>query len=301
MTAWDHLKKSFSLKEIITLIVSLACGLIIGQIGRHGSAISVVCVLAVLALFCLILITHRMFNLETFANNVEGAVGSLDKSLNDAAVNMNNLFRVEADRITKSIQKLEDTYTIQVTYIDRENKESEISLFEAIKVYVDLAQKSIIIVNSYLVEHSSAYGRESQMARDGYYKALIRKAESGVEYKRIVQVKPDNSTLVDMTNHNEDHIRHFEEMLNCAEARPNISLKKAPPRRLSTFMLVDEKYLIWQINELRISNKQENIRLHGAFLIEDPQKKIISHFLKYYQALDAKSDTMTRYDIRNLS
>jgi len=290
MTAWESLKRSVTTKEIVTTIVSLSCGLVLGQIGRYGPVAAVICVLAVLALLCLILITHRMFNLETFANNVDASVGNLEQA-----------FRDEADKVTKSIEGLESTFTIQVNYIDRENKESEISLFEAIKDYVDRAHESIFVVNSYLVEHSSAYDKESQKARDGYYRALIRKAESGViEYRRIVQVKPDNSTLVDMANHNADHIRHFEEMLNHAEVLSNISLKKAPPRRLSTFMLIDEKYLIWQINELRISNRKESIRLHGAFLIEDPQKKIIGHFLKYYQALDAKSDSMSKDDIRKI-
>jgi len=152
-------------------------------------------------------------------------------------------------------------------------------------------------VNSYLVEHSGTFENGSQEARDRYYAALLERTDSGVEYNRILQVKADNSTLRELL-HNEDHIKHFTAMIERKNSKKSkTSLKRAPAIRLSTFILIDAVYLIWQINEVLTDENKEYIRLHGAFVIYDPQQKITTHFLNYYKFLDKLSDSMGKKDL----
>jgi hypothetical protein len=248
--------------------------------------ILIVLVFVALIALCLISVTVYIRNLEELANKtVTGQAETISASIK----------KVEA-----SIGELDRKVAIEIKYMDRDN--SEMAMYQEFKNLVMKAQRSIFVVNSYLVEHSAKFdtNKETEKARDEYYDALLRKAQGGIKYKRIVQFKRDGSTFREMAL-NKDHDNHFRLMLKLMGQKPqdiDIELKKAEARRLSTFLLIDDQHLIWQINEVLMDDdNNEDLRLHGAFIINDPQKKITNHFQKYYDSLYKESVPMSLKDL----
>ena len=79
-------------------------------------------------------------------------------------------------------------------------------------------------------------------------------------------------------------LSHYHEMLDLkysgAVPEKSIYLLKTRALRMTTFLIVDERYLIWEIDEVLHDQQQSFVssRMHGAFIIEDPRKEIIQYF-----------------------
>jgi len=271
MRVWQKLKQFFTLKESVSLIAGVMVGYVAKQV-PPGYGGWTVLVAVVFATICLFLIASKLLDIKS---SVEAALSETKQ------------------RITDVDRKV----SIEVHYMDRETSESEVAMYREFKRLIMEAHTSILVVNSFLVEDSESFDPNAQKARDEYYKALLDKADHDVEYRRILQVKSDESTLKEL-HHNEDHIKHFEEIIKRIDTHPKIALKRAPAKRLSTFLLIDGEHLIWQINEVVMKKERQYMRLHGAFVITDPQRKITTHFLEYYSRLDQRSSCLNMEDLK---
>jgi hypothetical protein len=61
---------------------------------------------------------------------------------------------------------------------------------------------------------------------------------------------------------------------------------KAPANRLTTFVLIDNEHLIWQINKVTFDGSgKEVLSLQGAFIIYDPHRQITGQFVEYFENL----------------
>lgn len=295
MTTLQKIRKFFTLKETSTLIVSLIGGYLLNEIGKQDLSVRAICILVILALLCLVVIAGEILNLNKFADSVDDSVKGFE-----------NKIESEVKKVVNSIKELERKFTIEINYVERVTAEDEAAMYQEFKKLIMNADESILVVNSFLVEHivpiAGVDERDVEVARkarDEYYEALLKKAEGGkVEYKRVVQVKDDDSTLSELQRYNQVQIKHFLKMMDYMKRLPNVALKRAPAQRLSTFVLIDYKYLIWQINEIVIQPKREDIRLHGAFIIDDPNRQITPHFYRFYKILDGQSSSMSPEDLR---
>ncbi len=199
------------------------------------------------------------------------------------------------EKITGAIDEIRSRVGVKITYVERGTEESKhMDVYKKVNDIINSAAECILVVNSYLVEGDLQKSEETD-ARDDYYKILIDKSRKGIDYRRILQVKPDDSTLKDLID-DKDHLRHYWEMSEeIKKGNRHITLKRADARRLTTFVIVDKKHLIWQINEVKFEKKEEKFKevllLHGVFIIHDPQNEIIAHFLDYFNYLDWKSTT----------
>ena len=283
-------------------------------------------------LLCLALITFILTWLSTAIDKHNRDWISHSKDISDRTKDLldsNETIRAKIrnifeDATPQRISKIEETMneicnrvSVRIDYVERDAQDSKsMEVYRRVNEVVGSARESILVVNSYLVECDLPKRKQEQNAveqvlssindeqqreqrtdaRDEYYNLLIEKSKFGVNYKRVLQGKPDNTTLPDLVN-DVDHLRHYSNMIKeIKSGNRHITLKIAPARRLTTYVIVDKEHLIWQINEVVFTKQdelwKEELRLHGIFIIHDPQKEIISHFLDYFDLLEWDSETV---------
>ncbi len=175
---------------------------------------------------------------------------------------------------------------IKILYLDKDNVGRE-KLFSSAREIVERAQKDIVILNSFMFETSEdaidpndpknevERKKREIRERDRYYEALIEKATEGITYERILQFR-EGETVADLAK-DDGYKKHFLRVFEAKKKEPDlkISLIKTRAKRFTTFVLVDDENLIWQINELTPSG---NMQMQGVFIIHDPRREITQHF-----------------------
>ena len=200
---------------------------------------------------------------------------------------------------------LKNRVGIKITYIDKKSQ----NLFEKTKKAIESAYESILILNSPQDQIFSGIGignmtsdhvAENDRNEQEYFQALVASAlHKGVSYIRIMQL-PDGKKYSEVYNNEDKNLsKHINDILALKQNDKNISigLLKAPMKSLTTFVLIDEKKLIWSIDE--IDNKGLH-RMRGIFLIEDPRREITQHFrLLFDNVFNNNLGTLTFSDIDN--
>lgn len=92
-----------------------------------------------------------------------------------------------------------------------------------------------------------------------------------------------------VSNADEVALKHFHEILNLKETKNILSNKilflKTKTTRTASFMIVDSRYLIWEITEVLHAETMSR-RVHGAFFIDDPRGEIIQHFESFLEDIE---------------
>ena len=205
---------------------------------------------------------------------------SLARSIHESR----NEFRSGIEEVQKEVQ---DRVGITVTYYD--NPEA---VFQKAKEVVLAAKRKILVLNSFITEEDEP-GDHSE--RDAYYAALMRLATKGVEYHRITQFSEKQILRIEARQPVEElkrsigYSNHFRTILATQSQHPqlraNLSLHWVPAQRLTTFVLVDDVNLIWQVNKLPDPGQTERMRMQGAFIIYDPKRVITQHFDQFFREL----------------
>ncbi len=180
---------------------------------------------------------------------------------------------------------LRERVGIKVTYLD-ESRYGRKYLFEQATKTVETATKSISIVNSFMVESGNRNDDKVTIkVHEKYYKTLLERATKGnVTYKRIVQLGPKES-IVNLMSDDEEYVKHFRDIIDTKpQNSEKIGLVSAPARRPTTFVLVDDKYLIWQANQVFQDENGTKMRMQGYFLFEDPQGQITQPFRAFFES-----------------
>lgn len=188
--------------------------------------------------------------------------------------------------LAKSTDEIRQNVGLRIVYFDRE-RHGRAALFKEARRVVERAQQSIFILNSVITEvGEEREDTEEIQERDRYYDALINRAQNGITYERVIQLKPSQSVAEAIKD--VGYIKHFHKMLDVKEAAPQlaIGLMKAPAKRLSTFVLVDDEILVWQINEVTPTG---NAKMYGIFVIYDPRHEITQHFKAFAESAKRES------------
>jgi hypothetical protein len=157
-------------------------------------------------------------------------------------------------------------------------------IFRACQRIVDKARRDIFALNAYSEERPDALEDEKDKARLAYLAALMRKSRR-VRYTRVIQVNDVGEIAMHHT-----YLEHFRDMVAERQARraeklPAISLLRARPRYPSTFLIVDNEYLILQLNELDPrdddpqKHRKERMRMRGVMIVHDPQGQFVPNFV----------------------
>jgi ABC-type multidrug transport system fused ATPase/permease subunit len=188
--------------------------------------------------------------------------------------------------LVRNTDVLRDRVGIKVTYLD-ESRFSRKYLYQQATDTVKKATKSISVVNSFIAESGTeSDDAETKKMRETYYRALLECAKTGkVKYKRIVQLG-DNDSVGNLMSDDTAYAKHFCEILDAKKQNPqlDVGLISVPARRPITFVLVDDDYLIWQINQVFQENNRTKMRMQGYFLFEDPRHQITESFRAFFES-----------------
>jgi hypothetical protein len=192
----------------------------------------------------------------------------------------------------------------RLTYYDVYGKHGRKLVFEEAQKIVRGAEKAILALNWSAEEHAEP-GQEAN-ARDDYFEELLAKCEH-VSYRRVLQAdaywqRTNAPTIGDTFDRG--YVEHFRAMLDAKqrhiqEGQSEIDLVVVPPSVPSTFIIVDDKFLVWQLIERRDEDGMPSSqwRVRGAVVVHDPQGDFISHFKKTFERVQQQHRPVTRNDL----
>jgi hypothetical protein len=157
-------------------------------------------------------------------------------------------------------------------------------LFEEAKKIIAGARREILILNWSAEE---AFEEDVRRSRDNYYEHLVE-CSSRLKYSRVIQAKNywrDIGAKSIAETFEESYLNHFSAMLMAQEKQRlhgsySTELFVVPPSIPSTFLIADDNYLIWQLNEVRnpSSTGVPHWQIRGAIVVHDPGGEIIKQF-----------------------
>lgn len=203
--------------------------------------------------------------------------------------------------IYQDVEELSDRAGLKIKYVQRDGNKPDNLYREAINII--RSAKDSINVLTYIPDVPSLadYSSTSHTKiKEEYFSAFLERVKKGgIQYKRILQIKGETvsnkpETPIAELGVDKIALRHYHEILNLKKSiittPQKVLLLKTPATRMTTFLIVDNRYLIWEIDEV-LYEPSLNTRMHGAFIIEDPRKEIIQYFedflrdIEYYAAI----------------
>lgn len=144
------------------------------------------------------------------------------------------------------------------------------------------ARQSIDAFTSYLLE-ADCRGEDDHRAQTSYFQVLLELATSDARpilYRRLAQAKA-HSDLARALRSSKAHayLDHLVEMQEREEAGGTVHVKTIDRRRPTTYAIIDNLVLLWQINTVNDSNEMQ---MHGLFVIYDPANVFIRHFRREF-------------------
>lgn len=231
------------------------------------------------------IITQRALNAQAFA-------------LLLAALTTISIVVLLLDLIRKA-DEIYDKIGVDCKYYPIDNERERAKLFKRCEEIISSAQTSIFALNSYAEECPHPDARVEDRRR--YFRAFESRARPTnnprpVNYKRIVQVNQaylaeTGKSIGDLFH--ETYRDHFEVMLNqrkvCDKQRldKRVDLDWIPALFPSTFVIVDEKFLLWQLNEIDPDNAdkpiKQRLRMRGVIIAKDRDGDFIGEFMKTFE------------------
>ena len=142
------------------------------------------------------------------------------------------------------------------------------------------ARDSIIAVNAWREEDPPDTSKIKY--REGYFEELI-KATQQASYIRYVQIDKGKGISTQFDNR---YVEHFKMMLHAKKASPKeISLYRIEPVVPTTFVIVDNKYLLWQLNEVNPypdSKGHKRFSMRAVVIVDGGD--FVKHFKKIYES-----------------
>jgi hypothetical protein len=129
------------------------------------------------------------------------------------------------------------------------------------------AKESIIAVNAWREEGPPEQSQTQY--RKQYFEALLQ-ASQRVPYTRLVQVDSGRKIA---TEFDKFYVDHFNRMLDepAVPNRPRPQLFSVQPVVPATFVIVDDRYLLWQLNEvgpIRREDKHKRFWMRAVVIID---------------------------------
>jgi hypothetical protein len=186
------------------------------------------------------------------------------------------------DRLFSTMEDL-TSIAPRLTYYSVQGKLGQAVLYEEAKKIIANAKREILLLN-WSAEETFEEGVRT--SRDEYFDDLVVASEH-VTYSRVLQSRSywRNAGAKSIGDtFEESYVRHFRKILAAqvtqrSHDRRETEIVVVPPSIPSTFLIADDNYLIWQLNEVR-EPKQEGMQwqIRGAIVIHDPGGEIIKQF-----------------------
>lgn len=191
-------------------------------------------------------------------------------------------------KLVDQINELYRGMSPRVSYFAIDDRRGRDKMFEDIKTIIREAKEEILALNSFAEEWP--HDKETPKHRESYFQTLIDVSRR-VPYVRIVQID-ENKSIRDLFA--DSYIKHFKAMVKERKRRgKDIQLLRVPPKYPSTFLIIDGKYLIWQLTEIIPSeaysgspqehSKKKRFRVRGIVIVHDPLKYFIKNFIDTFK------------------
>jgi len=131
---------------------------------------------------------------------------------------------------------------------------------------------------------------EYRTERDKYIATLIEKIKQNKNkrlfYRRIIQMPEGRDAKLTKERLSPYWIKHVQEVLEIIEEFPDVGyIKKAPAFLEQSFIIIDQRYVIWGIDSIE---PQHGVRyMEGALFFDDPHRELVQYLLGFFERIDA--------------
>lgn len=159
---------------------------------------------------------------------------------------------------------------------------TEAAIYRRAVFEIKKARETVDIFTSYLLETDSK-DPEAKRERDIYFASLLELSAGNhpVRYRRIVQApnKPDSDKKKSVNART--YLDHIDDMLKLRRNSKPVHVHSIDQRRPTTYVIIDNKILLWQINRIKDAADEE-MEIYGMFIVNDPRQILITHFRKEF-------------------
>lgn len=195
------------------------------------------------------------------------------------------------EKVIHDVKQLDERHRLRIRFVPADEPDAVHSQARDFLSKADIKGGCQIFgVNSYL-EATSRFNSDSDAAIRRYYEKIesIAGSLAGTDgrYTRVVQLPPELEkepyhTWVEKVK---DHYKnHFQNVIEMRAKGTSVDLLRVKSRYHLSFLLIQNNagsnYLIWQMDEQMPADEdgEARFRLHGIFLVEDPDRSITGHF-----------------------
>ena len=207
--------------------------------------------------------------------------------------------------VFRRVEELDRRHRLRIDFVSATMSGDSDAVHNRATAFLDNADVrnrcEIFAVNSYL-EATTDGARETESTRD-YYSTIEQLVADGARYMRVVQLPEEMARLSyeQWAGQTKDHYKvHFDNVLKMQDNVQFAQLVQTRPRFPLSFLLIrntdGSNYLIWQVDEQIPESEQgrASFRLHGIFLVEDPDCEVVNHFLWCVDQLRQKGTVVMR-------
>ncbi|HJP95791.1 MAG TPA: hypothetical protein VJ843_00310 [Candidatus Saccharimonadales bacterium] len=226
---------------------------------------------------------------QQFIRDISGVVEQSLKTFSKALIVRT---KAELENSNQNIKLLKDSVdalgglSVRIDYLKVGEEHDGIEVTEA-TIYkraaseIRNARQSIDAFTSYLLEVDSK-NADDKHARDDYFNLLLSLCEhhgGSFQYRRLIQL-PLNTYLEDtLGDKAETYLSHIRKMRQMDKARQEVHVKSIDRRRPTTYAIIDNKVLLWQINQISLDGEMQ---IYGMFIVDDPNRVLIQHFRREF-------------------
>jgi hypothetical protein len=209
---------------------------------------------------------------------------------------------IRGESLSRSIQEIRNKLGLSARFVtDLPRAEGTGELYRRANEIISQAEKEIWVLwhcNHYLARRSEEEIRSEgwRMQRDIYHETLLRKCNEHKRdtffYRRILQI-PNSADVKDGVISSKvlsypTIVKHCKELLDYIRQNPETAvLKYAPIFLPQTIVLVDERYVLWEIDAIDPDTQSEY--MDAVLIFDDADKQFIRYMKNFFLKVDAHS------------
>lgn len=199
-----------------------------------------------------------------------------------------------------------DASETAVEFIPVSHKNNTNVIFHETAELIKQAETSIYVLNSFAEEKPGA-GEAGADPRPEYFQELERAMSRVNEYVRIIQADESEDIKKRYHKHYLDHFRNvisLHQRMHRGHHDKKIVARRVARTYPTTFVIVDDKTVAWQLNEIEPAEKEdprptsERIRIRGLVILKGKaNSKEVKIFRNWFHRAEGRSKPLKKSDL----
>jgi hypothetical protein len=230
---------------------------------------------------------RSLAELADAVSDLRASSNEVKESLTGFQASVNAQMHAEIEKLNRIIKEAVESLALTTDYMKVGDTYGGIRVTEAY-IYlraieeIEKAQKSIDVFTSYLLEVDD---REpaALKARKSYFATLLSIAGEGqlpIGYRRLIQAPANIDFEETFEKESATYLDHIRDMEQMGYAGKNVQAKFIDRRRPTTFVIIDKRILLWQINQIGVDG---NMQIYGMYILKDPAQVFLRHFCNEFE------------------